>query len=73
MEDPFEKYFNKFWPKLGISREQFLMLGMKETEGMEQGFNMGILALKLSGKKNGVSKLHGEVSRELFSDVWPTM
>ena len=68
-----EKYFSKFWPKLGISREQFFMLGMKETEGMEQGFNMGILALKFSGKKNGVSKLHGEVSRELFSDVWPNI
>ena len=71
--DLVERYFNKFWPKLGISREDFLMLGMKETEGFEQGFNMGILALKLSGKKNGVSKLHGEVSRELFSDVWPNI
>ena len=68
-----EKYFHKFWPKLGITREQFLALGMKETEGPEQGFNMGILALKISGKKNGVSKLHGEVSRELFSDVWPNI
>ena len=71
--DLVDKYFGKFWPKLGISREQFLMLGMKETEGFEQGFNMGILALKLTGKKNGVSKLHGEVSRELFSDVWPNI
>jgi starch phosphorylase len=68
-----EEYFNKFWPKLGLSREEFLNLGMKETEGLDQGFNMGILALKLSGKKNGVSKLHGEVSRELFSDVWPNI
>ena len=32
---------------------------------------MGILALKIAGKKNGVSKLHGAVSRELFSKVWP--
>ena len=32
---------------------------------------MGILALKVAGKKNGVSKLHGAVSRELFADVWP--
>lgn len=68
-----EKYFNKFWPKLGLSREEFFGLGMKETEGFEQGFNMGILALKNSGKKNGVSKLHGAVSRELFSDVWPNI
>lgn len=56
--DLVEKYFSRFWPKLGVSREEFLSLGMKETEGFEQGFNMGILALKLSGKKNGVSKLH---------------
>ncbi len=34
---------------------------------------MGILALKIAGKKNGVSKLHGAVSRELFGDVWPNI
>ena len=34
---------------------------------------MGILALKVAGKKNGVSKLHGAVSRELFGDVWPNI
>ena len=66
-----EKYFKDFWPRLGLTREQFLKLGMKPGEGLEQGFNMGIFALKIAGKKNGVSKLHGEVSRELFADVWP--
>ncbi|MDO5557297.1 MAG: alpha-glucan family phosphorylase [Clostridia bacterium] len=34
---------------------------------------MGILALRIAGKKNGVSKLHGEVSRELFAEVWPNI
>ena len=66
-----EKYFKDFWPRLGLSREEFLKLGMKPCEGLEPGFNMGIFALKIAGKKNGVSKLHGEVSRELFADVWP--
>ena len=66
-----EKYFKDFWPRLGLTREEFLKLGMKPGEGLEQGFNMGIFALKIAGKKNGVSKLHGEVSRELFADVWP--
>ena len=66
-----EKYFKDFWPCLGLSREEFLKLGMKPCDNLEPGFNMGILALKIAGKKNGVSKLHGEVSRELFSDVWP--
>ena len=66
-----EKYFNKYWEKLGITKEEFLELGMKPKEQNKTHFNMGILALKIAGKKNGVSKLHGEVSRELFSEVWP--
>ena len=68
-----EKYFKDFWPLLGLSREEFLKLGMKPCKDLETGFNMGILALKIAGKKNGVSKLHGAVSRELFGDVWPNI
>ena len=66
-----EKYFKGFWPRLNLDREEFLKLGMKPCTELELGFNMGILALKIAGKKNGVSKLHGAVSRELFGDVWP--
>ena len=66
-----EKYFKNFWTRMGIGREEFLKLGMAPSEELTSGFNMGILALKIAGKKNGVSKLHGAVSRELFSDVWP--
>ena len=66
-----EKYFDGYWEKLGISKDEFLELGMKPKEQDRTHFNMGILALKIAGKKNGVSKLHGEVSRELFSEVWP--
>lgn len=68
-----DKYFSNLQPKLGISREDFLRLGMKSSQGLEQGFNMGMLALRIAGKKNGVSKLHGAVSRRLFSDVWPNI
>ena len=69
--DLVEKYFKDFWPRLGLSREEFLKLGMKPCKELDNGFNMGILALKIAGKKNGVSKLHGAVSRELFGEVWP--
>ena len=68
-----EKYFKDFWGRLGIERDEFLRLGMKPGKELEPGFNMGILALKIAGKKNGVSKLHGAVSRELFADVWPNI
>ena len=68
-----EKYFKNFWGFLGLEREEFLKLGMKPCDELEPGFNMGILALKVAGKKNGVSKLHGEVSRELFGEIWPNI
>ena len=67
-----EKYFNGYWDRLGLTKEEFYRLGMEPNADINSsGFNMGILALKIAGKKNGVSKLHGAVSRELFSKVWP--
>ncbi len=69
--DLVEKYFKNYWTRFGITKEEFFRLGMKPNAIIENsGFNMGILALKVAGKKNGVSKLHGEVSRELFGEVW---
>ena len=68
-----EKYLKGYWTKLGIDKETFLKLGTKPNDTLDSGFNMGILALKIAGKKNGVSKLHGAVSRELFGDVWPNI
>ncbi len=72
--DLVEKYFKNYWTRFGITKEEFFKLGMKPDAIVENsGFNMGILALKVAGKKNGVSKLHGEVSRELFGEVWPNI
>jgi starch phosphorylase len=64
-----EKYFHAYWPRLGLSREQFLELG--SHAGNRQGFNMTALALRMCGQRNGVSKLHGEVSRRMWQSVWP--
>jgi starch phosphorylase len=61
-----DEYFGRFWHEMGISREQFLGLG--EYQGR---FNMTVLALRLAGKTNGVSQLHGEVSRRMWQPVWP--
>lgn len=69
--DLVEKYFKDYWNRFGITKEEFMQMGMKPNPDQNSGFNMGILALKISGKKNGVSKLHGAVSRELFAEVWP--
>ena len=66
-----ERYFKDYWDKLGITKQEFFEMGKKPEAPLNSGFNMGILALKVAGKKNGVSKLHGAVSRELFGEVWP--
>jgi len=64
-----DKYFSNFWGLLGISRHEFLDLGLKVGE--HQNFNMTVLALSIAGSKNGVSELHGAVSRNIFNNVWP--
>jgi starch phosphorylase len=64
-----EKYFHTYWPRLGLSREELLQLGGNLQGG--QGFNMTALAMRMSGRRNGVSRLHGEVSRQMFQSLWP--
>ncbi len=68
-----DTYFKDYWDKLGISKQDFFKMGMKPNASQNSGFDMGVLALKIAGKKNGVSKLHGAVSRELFGDIWPNI
>ena len=65
-----EKYFSPMWNKLGLTRDQFVDLAKENTEWGEQ-FTMPILALKLSEHNNGVSKLHGDVSRNMWHFLWP--
>ncbi len=64
-----EQYFNGFWDELGINRDHFLSLGGHDEE-WGTAFNMTVLALRLSGQSNGVSKLHGKISREMWQEVW---
>ncbi|NLE43268.1 MAG: glycosyltransferase family 1 protein [Chloroflexi bacterium] len=64
-----EKYFHGYWPKLGLSREEFLALGTQPAD--PHGFNMTVLALRLAGQTNGVSQMHGTVSRQMFHSLWP--
>jgi starch phosphorylase len=66
-----DKYFSQYWEQLGLTREQFLALGRQETGNKDEPMNLTVLALRFSGARNGVSKLHGQVSRKLWAGVWP--
>lgn len=65
-----DKYFSNYWGSLGISRHEFMDLGLRIGPDAPQVFNMTVLALKLSGGKNGVSELHGAVSRNIYNELW---
>jgi starch phosphorylase len=65
-----EKYFANFWPKLGLDRDQFMALA-SEQQPWGEVFSMSLLAIKASERINGVSELHGEVSRKMFAHLWP--
>ncbi len=65
-----ERYFNSYWPALGIDRQRFFQLGIN-PEAPDSGFNMTAFALRLSRYRNAVSKKHGEVSRRMWLSLWP--
>ncbi len=66
-----DRYFGGYPGALGISREEFLGLGRQNPQGAEEWYCMTILALRNAGNSNGVSELHGEVSRGMWHSLWP--
>jgi starch phosphorylase len=66
-----EKYF-RTWPQiLGISWKDFLGLGRIDTNDERETFCLTVMALKMAAYANGVAKLHGVVSREMWKSLWP--
>jgi starch phosphorylase len=63
------KYFAQFAKELNIPFDEFFSFGQTRVNPSDP-FSMTILALRLSRHANGVSKLHGEVTRSLWKDVW---
>jgi len=67
-----EQYLGRYaTEKLGISLHDFLALGRANSNDASETFNMAFLAIRGCGSVNGVSRLHGEVSRQLFSPLFP--
>jgi starch phosphorylase len=66
-----EKYFARYWQQLELGRDEFLGLGRVNPSDQNEPFCMTVLALRLAAYANGVSRLHGSVSRRMWSGVWP--
>ena len=68
--DLINRYFSETARQLGLSQADFLELGRTDGNG---DFCMTVLALRLASRANGVSKLHGEVSRKMWQSLWPNV
>lgn len=67
-----EQYFGGDSAYAGIPVAKVLELGAESYPGGDPAvFNMAVMGLRLAGRANGVSLLHGEVSREMFAGLWP--
>jgi starch phosphorylase len=66
-----ELYLGDYTKKLGIELHELLALGRQNPGDPSESFNMAYLAIRGSGAVNGVSRLHGKVSRRLFLPLFP--
>ena len=70
--DLIEQYFSGNSPVPGVPVDRILALGEEDYEGGDPGvFNMAVMGFRLAQRANGVSQLHGEVSRGMFHGLWP--
>jgi starch phosphorylase len=65
-----ERYLGGFARDFGISMDRLMALGQPEGAHPWSDFNMAVMGLRLSARANGVSQLHGQVSRAMFSGLW---
>jgi starch phosphorylase len=68
-----EKYFGGFTRELGLPWKDFLGLGREDPNNDGEEFCLTVLALRLSAYNNGVSRLHGAVSRGMWHKIWPSL
>jgi starch phosphorylase len=66
-----DRYLTDYIRTLGISRNEFLGLGRQNPANDSEDFCMTVLALRMAAASNGVSKLHGKVSRGMWKAIWP--
>ncbi len=68
-----EKYLAPVLGDSGISINEIVALGRENPVNDKELFCMTVLALRLSAASNGVSKLHGDVSRKMWQNIWPNL
>ncbi|HET9060426.1 MAG TPA: alpha-glucan family phosphorylase, partial [Acidimicrobiales bacterium] len=68
-----EKYFSGWAQECGVGMEELMALGHAPGEPPSAPFNMAVMGLRLAAMANGVAKLHGETSRSMFQQLYPSV
>ncbi|MGD0668902.1 MAG: alpha-glucan family phosphorylase [Bryobacteraceae bacterium] len=66
-------YFSAYCGEIGIDFNQLMGLGRRNPFDRDERFSMAVLALKTSAYRNAVSRLHRNISQEMFHDLWPQL
>jgi len=66
-----QRYFKGVVDQLGLDMEGLLALGRENVYNKKEFFSMAVLAIRTADWRNGVSKLHGDVSRSMWKGIWP--
>jgi starch phosphorylase len=67
------RHLGNYYESMGLDERTFIGLGRINPDDQNEPFSMALLGLRLSGYRNGVSKLHGTVSRRLWEAAWPNL
>ena len=68
-----EQELGPYYSAMGLDKATFIGLGRADSHNEHEPFSMALLGLRLSGHSNGVSQVHGGVSRKLWADAWPDL
>ncbi len=69
--DLIDRYFGPWAAEVGIGLDALHRIGHRPDDPADERFNMAVMGMRLAARRNGVAALHGEVSREMFADLWP--
>jgi starch phosphorylase len=68
-----EQELGSYYAAMGLDAHSFIGLGRMDPHNVHEPFSMALLGLRLSATSNGVSRIHGGVSRRLWADAWPDL
>ena len=68
-----ERYFTEWADECGVTIDTLMELGHEPGTEPGKDLNLAAMALRLAGAANGVSRIHGAVSRQMFSGIWPAL